>query len=264
MINSNKIHDIAPGKVDLWFFSSDDNRFDRQLDEHKALLSSDELAQCEQMLNPQQCREYVLNRAMLRSVLSIYSEMPPASLQFKVNDFGKPELLQGPEGLHFNTAYSAGVSICAVAANEVGVDIESHPDSAGMLAAAEDYLSKTELAALRAQPEEQQLQQFFQYWTLKEAWLKARGEGLSVSLQNFSVLLDNQGIGFEGPESGLWDFRLLGQNEAFTAALAVKGNIRQVACFRASPLGESEVLVSPEQAIAELADQHNLYLQRRA
>ncbi len=263
---------VQAGQVDLWFFSTEVPRLEQKLGEYKALLSVDEQAQSEQLLSPLQCRDFILNRAMLRTVLSAYGTAAPQALDFSVNQFGKPQLsdtadnalVQAKSGVHFNTAYSGGISICAVAADSVGVDIESHPESAGMLAAADDYLSKEELLALRALPESQQLAYFFRYWTLKEAWLKARGEGLSVSLQDFSMLLDDDQIQFDGPEVGMWDFRLLGQNEHFTAAMAAKGTIETIRCFRAKPLGEASTLDSPEQAIAELASHHNLNYARRA
>ncbi|MBD2859686.1 4'-phosphopantetheinyl transferase superfamily protein [Spongiibacter sp. KMU-158] len=264
---------LQAGQVDLWFFSTDDPRLQRELAEHKALLSSEEQAQSDQLLNPLQHRDFILNRAMLRSVLAVYGDFTPQTVDFSVNQFGKPQLgdssaraLREAAGhdLHFNTAYSAGISICAVARDDVGVDIESHPDSAGMLAAADDYLSKAELQALRAQPEAGQLAQFFRYWTLKEAWLKARGEGLSVSLQDFSMLLDGEQIGFDGPDKDLWQFRLLGQNDSHTAALALKGELANIRCFQASSFAEIRTLNSTEEAIDALSRVHSQFIARRA
>jgi 4'-phosphopantetheinyl transferase len=258
--------DLRHGQVDLWFFDTEDRRLDRETSQYEAVLSDDERQHCQQLNNPQQQREFLLGRATLRKVLASYCDTSAQDLAFCVNAYGKPQL-EGSlaETLKFNVARSNGFSICAVASQEVGVDIESHPESAGMLDAADDYLSKTELQALRSQPAADQLQLFFRYWTLKEAWLKARGKGLSVPLHDFSILLkDGQFDTFDGPEAGDWDCRLLAQNDDLTAALALNGKIDQLSCYRFSPAGERIEIDGPDQAVAELISEGKAFHQRWA
>jgi len=144
-------------------------------------------------------QEYLVTRALVRAVLSRYVARSPEAWRFVRTREGRP-LVAGAGSnpdlrwLSFNLSNTQGLVACAVARErEVGVDVEYTSRPAETLGAAERFLSSLELAHLRSLPEEARRERFFDYWTLKEAYLKAREEGLSLPLEAFSVLLGDAG-----------------------------------------------------------------------
>ncbi|PVX70882.1 4'-phosphopantetheinyl transferase [Paraburkholderia unamae] len=128
--------------------------------------------------------EYLVTRALSRCVLSRYLGKNPGSLRFVAGTHGKPELEPGSDGhppLRFNLSNTSTFVVCAVTRSaDVGVDIERVDRSIDIASLANRCLAPEERRALRAVPAEQRSSRFFELWTLKEAWLKATGIGLSI------------------------------------------------------------------------------------
>lgn len=164
-----------------------------KLDSYKALLSTDEHTRMARLVFDRDRRAFVITRALVRTMLSRYAAVPPADWRFVENVHGRPEILDRPTGtpdLRFNISHTDGLIACAVTiGREVGVDIEhigrhvTH-DIAGRFFAAE------EVTDLRGLPPEDQQRIFFDYWTLKEAYIKARGFGLALPLGEFAFKLN--------------------------------------------------------------------------
>jgi 4'-phosphopantetheinyl transferase len=232
---------LNPGHLDVWFCFTEDKRLQNFLSDYEELLSLSERQQYEQFSQGDHQQDYLVSRALLRWVLSKYCDAKPADLEFGVNQFGKPALLHpAVPDLQFNTAHTHGLTVCVVGSQfPVGIDAEYHSDSASLLRVADDYFSPLELQALHDKTsEDEKLADFFRYWTLKEAYLKSRGEGLSIPLHDFSVVLkDGAFKEFLGPDAGLWDFRLLLQDKNYTAALAMGGKINSQNLYNCVPLG---------------------------
>jgi 4'-phosphopantetheinyl transferase len=131
---------------------------------------------------------------MVRIVLSAYAAIEPRDWRFVVNGYGGPSI--GSEharakGLEFNLSHTDGLVAMAVTRDRaIGVDVESVRTEEVDLAVADRVFAPQELAALRALPREQQKQRFFEYWTLKESYIKARGLGLSIPLDGFAFHLE--------------------------------------------------------------------------
>lgn len=247
MNRTSTIRRLEPGQVDVWCCATDEPRLLNQYERYEAILSDEEKEEYRQRQFSTQAGAYLVSRALLRTVLSEYCDLAPEALSFGTNEFGKPELLgEATRHICFNAAHTHGLTLCAVSGGQaVGIDVEFQTDSAGMLDAADDYLSADEATALRSVAEEQKLSAFFRYWTLKEAYLKARGQGLSIALHEFSFLLDGMNVTqFIGPDAARWDFRLLAQDNDFTAAVAVDGKISQLNAFHSMPLISSRELAS--------------------
>jgi 4'-phosphopantetheinyl transferase len=125
-------------------------------------------------------------------MLSRYAHVPPAQWTFIENVHGRPEILDRPRGvpdLRFNISHTEGLIACAVTiGREVGVDVEhigrrlTH-DVAGR------FFAPSEVTELTRLPDEEQQRVFFDYWTLKEAYIKARGFGLALPLADFAFTL---------------------------------------------------------------------------
>ncbi|MGB2255266.1 MAG: 4'-phosphopantetheinyl transferase family protein [Spongiibacter marinus] len=235
---------LSAGQVDVWCCATDDPRLLAKMDRYLNMLSDEEKQEYEQRQHAGQAEEYLASRAFLRTVLAQYTGQEPEQLTFDSNDFGKPFLPAHSDSVSFNAAHTHGLTLCAVTSGcDIGVDVEFQTDSQGMLDAADDYLSPAEMLALREVEEEGRLSVFFRSWTLKEAYLKARGKGLSIPLHDFSVLLNGLDVSrFDADDAERWELRLLAQDEDFTAAIAVAGKIAEIKAFHCLPLVEMSEL----------------------
>jgi 4'-phosphopantetheinyl transferase len=143
-------------------------------------------------------RRFIVTRALLRRSLSRYADVAPEGWVFSRGPHGKPRLdgAQAALGLCFNVSHTAGLGVCAVARSEVGVDVQNttHPLPAHVR---ERYLTELEREELRRLPESERVARFFEYWTLKEAYVKARGLGFSLPLGQIGFCLKPLGAGLE-------------------------------------------------------------------
>jgi 4'-phosphopantetheinyl transferase len=129
---------------------------------------------------------------LLRTVLSQYvvSDIAPGRWTFASNAFGRPEISNehaGVRDISFNISNTRQVILLGIARGQtLGVDVENLRKPHSLLDIADRYFAPSEVVALRALPAQQQPQRFFEYWTLKESYIKARGMGLSIPLDQFS------------------------------------------------------------------------------
>jgi 4'-phosphopantetheinyl transferase len=158
----------------------------------RRFLAADELERSTRYRLERSRRLAVASRVLLRTVLSRYDPVAPADWRFAVEAHGRPVVADGRSSVRFSVSRAAGLVVCAVAARDVGVDVESLRRPAP-LEVADRFFAPAEVAALRALPECDRSSRFFDYWTLKESYVKARGLGLSLPLAKFVIVLD------EGP-----------------------------------------------------------------
>jgi 4'-phosphopantetheinyl transferase len=153
-------------------------------------------------------------------------------LRFCCNAQGKPALApgSGTEDLRFNLSHSQKLALFAFAfRREVGVDLEYVRPSVPDDRLAERFFSPQEVTRLRALPESARTEAFFHCWTRKEAYLKARGEGLGIGLDSFAVslapgqLTDLLIASDDSPEAGRWSLRALAPGDGYVAAIAAEG-----------------------------------------
>ena len=164
-----------------------------KLEEYRPLLSRDEHDRMQRLIFERDRMAFLTTRALARRMLSRYAPVAPADWQFITNAHGRPEISVRPAGtpdLRFNISHTTGLIACAVTiGREVGVDVEqvgrhlTH-DIAGR------FFAPKEVRDLRALPEGDQQRVFFDYWTLKEAYIKARGFGLALPLKDFAFTLN--------------------------------------------------------------------------
>ena len=129
--------------------------------------------------------EYLIAHALLRSSLSRYSGCAPAAWRFTRNTYGRPEIAAecGQPPLRFNLSHTTGLVACAIARSaDVGIDVELMTRAGDLAAIADLSCTPDELAALQPLSGTAWSQRFFSLWTLKEAYVKARGQGLSIPL----------------------------------------------------------------------------------
>jgi len=181
---------LAPGEVHLWLAHYDRIDDARELDDCLRLLSESERAQMNRFVFAKDRRRHLVTRALVRRTLSRYLPGAAAEWQFTSNEYGRPELAAvhaNAASLSFNVSHTHSlIALAITAGGAVGVDVENVVDRDVPLEVAHSYFSAREAGALaRLRPAEQPLR-FFEYWTLKESYIKARGLGLSIPLEKFS------------------------------------------------------------------------------
>ncbi len=207
----------------------------------RSRLSAEELARADRFLQPQHRVRSAAARGMLRSLLSRYLGVEPKSVEFQHNPFGKPALA-GPAAdadLRFNLSHSHGLGLFALArGRELGVDLEMIRPAFATLQIAERFFAPAEAARLRALSESEQPPAFFECWSRKEAYIKARGDGLHRRLDSFEVAF---GPGTkpavlrsddEAEVPSHWAMFDLRPAEGFAAALAIEQPTKTVHCWR--------------------------------
>lgn len=164
-----------------------------RLDAYRTLLSADEHERMARFVFERDRRAFLLTRALVRTTLSRYVPVAPADWRFIANVHGRPEILDRPAGvadLRFNISHTEGLIACAVTVGrEVGVDVE-HVGRTLLHDVAGRHFAPREVSDLRALPVSEQDRVFFDYWTLKEAYIKARGFGLALPLGDFAFKLN--------------------------------------------------------------------------
>ena len=155
---------------------------------YRGLLTADERARVDRFVYPDDRHVRLVARASLRLLLAEFTGIPAPDFRFRYNDYGKP-FLQDPleqARVHFNVSHTKDlIAIYISAKHEVGVDVESIRPMSDLYAVAERFFSPPEVADLRTLEGEAAAERFFQYWTLKESYIKARGMGLSLPLDQF-------------------------------------------------------------------------------
>lgn len=175
---------LAPGEAHVWRASLDVPQ--PQLDELKGCLSEDELTRAARFKFDRDRNRYIAGRGILRRTLAGYLRTNPAAIRFAYNPQGKPSLPAG--GLQFNLSHSGGEALYAVSLDvELGIDIERLNPAVEVEQIAANFFSPAEVAAILALPPRQRHNRFFDFWTRKEAYLKALGHGLSIPLNEFDV-----------------------------------------------------------------------------
>ena len=208
----------------------------RGFEELQRLLSADELIRAQRFHFDRDRRHFIGRRAILRIVLASYLENPPASLRFSYNDFGKPCLGDPAHSkrLSFNLSHSGELIRIAVAIDrDVGIDVEVVDASVPIDSVARRFFSPREIAALEALPESLRRANFFGFWTRKEAYIKARGKGLSLPLASFDVSVESGRTATlisEDGSSTVWKVEDLEGGVAHFAAVAAKGDDWKTVC----------------------------------
>ncbi len=204
-------------------------------------LAADERARAARFHFDTHRNRFIVSRGVLRTILGRYLGIEPDRLQFRYSSHGKPALSAGSESnsIRFNVSHAGGMALYAITTDrEVGIDVERiRPDFANE-EIAERFFSPREIAALRALSPQSRLEAFFACWTRKEAYIKARGEGLSLPLDRFDVsLAPGQpaallAVQDYSEEATRWTIRELVPGSDYVAALAVEGHNWRLECWQ--------------------------------
>lgn len=158
------------------------------LDEYVTWLAPEERVKHGKMATERLRDEYVVTRALSRWVLSRYEpQVTPAEWRFERTEAGRPFVVGPRPAPTFSLSNGGGLVVCAASRHPVGVDVEPLSRGTDLLVTAPRLFSSDENAALAELPKEERARRAVELWTTKEAYLKARGEGISVRLSRFSI-----------------------------------------------------------------------------
>jgi 4'-phosphopantetheinyl transferase len=230
------VPELPPGVVNVWVRSLDvPASVERACYE---LLSAEEHERAARYRVQRPRKDFIVTRATLRSLAAAYLGTTPLDLSFRYSKYGKP-ILDGPldshfqdlrfNDLRFNVSHTEGMALIAfVRTHEIGIDIERIRPQPDIRKLAERFFSVHERHALERLSGDELQTAFFRCWTRKEAYVKARGEGLSLPLDQFDVSVaadESQALLATRPdpsEARRWILRDLPTRPGYAAALAVE------------------------------------------
>lgn len=232
--------DLADQEVHVWRAVLDAPA--SRLADFAQMLSDDERRRAARFHFERDRAHFIAGRGMLRALLGRYLGAPPASLRFRYGAHGKPELDVPPgadAAFRFNVSHAHGLALYAFTRGRaLGVDVERIRDDIEHEAIAERFFSLTEREALRAQPASLRHIAFFACWTRKEAYIKARGEGLSLPLDQFDVSLAPGEparllcVANAPHEVARWSLHELHPGPGYAGALMAEGQFWRLACWQ--------------------------------
>jgi 4'-phosphopantetheinyl transferase len=218
----------ASDPVHLWWIRLDGRCGD--VDRQCAALAVDERARARLLRRETDHARYVASHTFLRNVLARYLPLAPRAIEFRRNSHGKPEVVsaQGTRW-QFNFADGGDLALCAVATRSVGVDVEQVRSVSELDAIAAEILDADNRDRLARLGGHDRLAAFFAGWTLQEAYLKAKGVGLSAGLRPLSVDLSPRSRGrwqvVDGPlPDDRWSLLWCEPAEGYRAAVALQGD----------------------------------------
>lgn len=225
---------LPDNELHLHYVRPDEVADAKLAERYKALLTDDDERQMSRFYFKHHKRQFLFTRALVRSCLSLYHDVRPDEWCFEKNTYEKPHVA-GPDcsaAVHFNISHANGLIICGLSRKfHIGVDVEdSQRNTQTPFKRLSSYFSDREIKALERLPGDARTQRFFDIWTLKESYIKARGGGLSIPLKKFSFeFTGDQLTGFYidsdmDDHPGHWQFWRLSAPPAYSVAIAVNAN----------------------------------------
>ena len=176
------MHDLAVGAVHVWCAEPNELERDGLVGSAQTLLAEDEFKRLGRFRFARDRLMFLATRALVRQVLSRYAPVAPEEWTFVTTSHGRPEIARPRSPLRFNLSNTDGLVVCAVTQGlDVGVDVESLARPAP-IELADRFFAPAEARALHSLPVSERTRRFFEYWTLKESYVKARGLGLAMPL----------------------------------------------------------------------------------
>lgn len=279
-INENEVH--------VWLCEDGSIVNSALLKQYYCLLNLDEQESLKRFNSKENKHQYLLTRVLIRTTLSkYYPEIPPNDWVFEKNKYGKPHIssimdllgfdhfeskciLPGAEAtkmrapVNFNISHTDGLIVLAVCAEgDIGVDVENKERGGALLDIASRNFSSSEINSLFILPVAEQRNRFFDLWTLKEAYMKACGIGLSILMDEFSYMFDARGgvrIKFDAVLDDdpcnwqFWSYDMSGQYRVSLAVKSFSGSAKKnkVICRRIVPMVWEEYFESTLKISSEI------------
>lgn len=220
--------DVLSSEAHVWFITPE-SVFDPAVLQHcQDILDTNECEKLGRFVHAHDSHSYLVSHAMLRSVLSRYADVSPSDWCFSQGPHGRPEIISDDQTrLRFNLTHTPGLAACIVTLDDdCGIDAEKFRDRHNPLGVAKRMFSAPELEQLAQCEGQAFLEYFYEHWTLREAYVKARGIGISFPTRElrFSVEGQQVSVRFDATiddNEGDWHFQLIRPDATHIAALAL-------------------------------------------
>jgi len=212
--------------VHIWYV---DLREIQRIEDLKKVLAPDELIKAGRRHFKKDRDRYIVTRGILRIMIGDYLSADPCQLQFSYSAYGKPTLGDSP--LHFNLSHSNDVTLYAFTRNrDIGIDVEKIRTDLNTQEITERFFTPKENGFINALPNDKRYEAFFSFWTRKEAYIKGKGQGMSISLDSFDV----SGISRNSSSETLngWSLTELNPASGYIANLAVEDFDWRLSCWK--------------------------------
>ncbi len=207
--------------IDVWLVALPDSGYPSHLWQ---IISVEEAARAARFIFDRDRDRFIVAHAALRNILTRYTNQAPTALLLGAAEKGKPYLAEHPR-IHFNLSHSGRFAMVAVALDrEVGVDIEAVRPERSTVDIANRFFAPAEVRELNATPADRQVGAFFACWSRKEAYIKARGEGLHIPLDSFEVSLGEKAELRAAPDRERWSMCALQAPAGYASALVAEGS----------------------------------------
>jgi 4'-phosphopantetheinyl transferase len=246
---------LHPDKAQLWFAFCDEIADPELLAAYRGLLTPEERQKETRFYFARDQHRYLITRALVRTVLSRYAAVRPHEWRFTPDQYGRPQIVNDDctaRQISFNLSHTDRLVVLGVTSERaLGVDTEHVRARRADLQVAEHFFAAAEVAQLRATPAESQHGRFFEYWTLKESYIKARGLGLSLPLKQFAFDLSQPGtvqIRFHAPLSDepsrwiFWQLQIGADHCVAICAERAAHGVPKLNCIKVVPLRNESTL----------------------
>jgi len=242
--------DIGADEVHLWMVKCSEVSDVSLLQKYRTILSVDELTRQQRYVSEKSRHRELLTRVLVRTTLSRYEDVNVREWCFSVGEYGKPEIATSlPTDLRFNLSHAGDYIVVAVTrCRDIGVDVEYIHRKTNYMGIARRYFLAMEIADLSALSGESQRGRFYDYWTLKEAYLKGCGLGLMGVGTQFGFHLNQESsanmqvYGAMNGKPGDWHFWRKMLAKEYRLALAVRCGLEtdiNITLFESIPLSTS-------------------------
>lgn len=230
-----KLHEIKENEAHIWFGKITTEALSIQ--KFHNLLSPDERERAIKFKFAKHRNQFTWCRGLLRYLSGHYLNVLPESILFKYGEYGKP-YYDISTTLKFNVSHSGIYGLLGFSLNaELGVDIEEIKPHFNVLEIAQNFFSELEIKTLKKISSERQNEAFYSCWTRKEAFIKAKTQGLTFPLKSFSVSLDSVNSAklietkWNIEEKKRWNLYSFKPSEKYIAAICTNKDIIQIHCY---------------------------------
>lgn len=225
---------LSPNQVHIWLLNLEENLF--QLNKLKSILSPDEQIKANKFRFPIHQNRFIIARANLRLILSKYLVVKPQAIEFSYSEKGKPSLAKhlNQQLIEFNLSHSENLALYGFTLkNKIGVDIEKIKENSDTDGIAKRFFTNNEYQIISQLSGKEKHKTFFKFWTSKEAYLKAIGEGLTGGLNNVEIKIKNQQIKLNTPNKSKqvisnWQLKQIDIEKDYIATIAVENKQRDI------------------------------------
>ncbi len=244
---------LKNNRVDIWLTQPDKMTDPQLLKRYRQLLPPQEQEKIDRYKFAKGKHDALITRIFVRCVLSHYSDMSPQHWRFSTGTNGKPYLEHSP--LSFNVSHTDKLIACAVTRDhQIGLDVENITRNSNTYKLAPRYFSTSEAEVLHALPAKLQPHFFYNFWTLKESYIKAVGDGLAIPLNHFAFKINSYKdveISFDNAREDnpqCWQSRLFDATTEHRMAATIKvdrDEILEWRYFSLTPLAKFKAITLP-------------------